>query len=125
VHARPARTVTSVLSLFLASQEKSGSRLRLDEAETMSHIGDVQVLRNTVSRWLLTIVCTVSHGRQRSFQWEEIQKSMYDLASDGYELKSAENNYVWEGGSLKSSFVTSYGQKIRTAGKAGIYPMPA
>jgi hypothetical protein len=69
-----------------------------------------------MSRWLLTIICTVSlfsgaYGQQGSFQWEEIQKSMYDLASDGYEFKSAENKYVWEGGSLKSSFVTYYLQK--------------
>jgi hypothetical protein len=36
---------------------------------------------------------------------------MFELASDGYELKSTENNYVWEGGALKNSFVTYYLQK--------------
>jgi hypothetical protein len=71
---------------------------------------------NTLSRCLLAIICTVSlfsgaYGQQGSFQWEEIQKSMYDLASDGYELKSAENKYVWEGDSLKISFVTYYLQR--------------
>jgi hypothetical protein len=75
-----------------------------------------QSMGNTVSKCILAIICTVSlfsraYGQQGSFQWEKIQKSMYDLASDGYELKSAESEYAWEGTSLRVSFVTYYLQK--------------